>query len=238
VFESLIDSRTDVKPFWRPMTFAIALALHVIVLSGILVQNFFRVPPITEPPIHVTFAHFTPPPAPPAPAPDAPKPAPEAPKSTPAEAEPPMPTEMVQPNATPEEIHIEPMPEEAPAGSGGEGVEGGVPGGVPGGSPMELPLPAGPLRVGGDVSAPVAISQVPPAYPMMARSSRVEGEVVLEAVIRRDGTVGDIKVVRGLRMGCTEAAIDALKRWRFRPGERNGVPVDVYYTLTVGFKLN
>ncbi len=73
---------------------------------------------------------------------------------------------------------------------------------------------------------------------MMARSSRVEGQVKLEAVIRRDGTVGDIKVVQGLRMGCTEAAIAALKQWRFRPEERNGVPVDVYYTLTVGFKLN
>lgn len=239
MFDSLIDSRTDVRPFWRPVTFAIALALHILVLSAILVQNYFRVPPITEPPIHVTFAHFTPPPAPPAPSPAPPKPAPEAPKPEPVEAAPPMPTEMVQPTATPEQIHTEPMPEEAPAGGGSsEGVEGGVPGGVPGGAPMELPLPAGPLRVGGDVSAPVAISQVPPAYPMMARSARVEGDVVLEAVIRRDGTVGDIKVVRGLRMGCTEAAIEALKRWRFRPGERNGVPVDVYYTLTVGFKLN
>jgi periplasmic protein TonB len=236
LFESLIDARTDRKPFWRPAIFAVALGLHVIVLTAILVQNYFQVPSITEPPIHVTFAHFTPPPAPPAAPPAAPKPAPEPPKPV-AEAAPPMPTEMVQPESTPEEIHTGPMPEAPPASAPG-GVEGGVPGGVPGGAPMELPLPEGPLRVGGDVSAPVALSQVPPQYPMMARSSRVEGQVKLEAVIRRDGTVGDIKVVQGLRMGCTEAAITALKQWRFRPGERNGVPVDVYYTLTVGFKLN
>jgi periplasmic protein TonB len=236
LFESLIDARTDRKPFWRPAIFAVALGLHIVVLTAILLQNYFQVPAITEPAIHVTFAHFTPPPAPPAAPPAAPKPAPEPPKPE-VEAAPPMPTEMVQPLSTPEEIHTGPMPEAPPASAVG-GVEGGVPGGVPGGAPMELPLPAGPLRVGGDVSAPVAISQVPPVYPMMARSSRVEGQVKLEAVIRRDGTVGDIKVVQGLRMGCTEAAIAALKQWRFRPGERSGVPVDVYYTLTVGFKLN
>jgi protein TonB len=73
---------------------------------------------------------------------------------------------------------------------------------------------------------------------MQARVARVEGEVKLEAVIRGDGTVGDIRVVQGLRLGCTEAAIEALKRWRFRPGERNGVSVDVYFMLTVDFILN
>ena len=237
MFESLIDARRDTRPFWRPATFATALGLHLCVLLGIMVEDYFKVPPITEPPIHVTFAQFTPPPAPPAPAaPAAPKPAPAAPKPV-EEAPPPMPTEMVQPETTPEMISTEAVPEPASAASS-EGVEGGVEGGVPGGAPMELPVPAGPLRVGGDVSAPEAISRVPPEYPMMARSARVEGDVKLEAVIRRDGTVGDIKVIQGLRMGCTEAAIAALKRWRFRPAERNGVPVDVYYTLTVGFKLS
>lgn len=236
MFDSLIDSRRDRKPFWRPATFAIALGLHLCVLSTILAENYLRVPEISEPPVRVTFAHFTPPPAPPAPAPAAPKPAPTTPEPA-TEAPPPMPTEMVQPESMPEEIRTEPMPEAPPAETGG-GVEGGVPGGVPGGAPMDLPLPAGPLQVGGDVTAPVAISRVPPQYPMMARSARVEGEVRLEAVIRRDGTVGDIKVVQGLRMGCTEAAIEALKHWRFKPGERNGAPVDVYYILTVGFTLH
>jgi periplasmic protein TonB len=236
LFDSLIDSRSDRKPFWRPAIFAVALSLHGCVLAVVLVDNYLKVPPITEPPIHVTFSHFTPPPAPPAPAPAPPKPVAEAPKPVAVEAPPPMPTEMVQPEMMPEEISVEPMPEPAPVAAS-EGVEGGVEGGVPGGAPAALPLPAGPLRVGGDVSAPVAISQVPPEYPMMARNARVEGDVKLEAVIRRDGTVGDIKVLQGLRMGCTEAAIEALKRWRFKPGARNGVPVDVYYTLTVGFKL-
>jgi periplasmic protein TonB len=236
LFESMIDARTDRKPSWQLATFVVALVLHVVVLTAILVQNYFVVPPITEPPIHVTFSHFTPPPAPPAAPPAPPKPAAPEPPKPEVQSAPPMPTEMVQPESTPEEIHTGPMPEPAVESAPG-GVEGGVPGGVPGGAPAELPLPAGPLRVGGDVSAPVAISQTPPQYPSMARNSRVEGQVKLEAVIRRDGSVGDIRVVQGLRMGCTEAAIEALKHWRFKPGERNGVPVDVYYTLTVGFKL-
>jgi protein TonB len=258
LFDSLIDSRSDRKPFWRPATFAVALGLHGCVLAAVLVENCFQAPPVSEPPIHVMFSNFAAPPALPAPA--SPMPAPEAPKRTALETPPPMLAEMVQPSMMPDEISVEPMLELPPAAAG-EGVDGGVADGVTdgvtggvlggvlggavggaldgaaGGAPAALPLPAGPLRVGGDVLAPVAISQAPPEYPMMARNARVEGDVKLEAVIRRDGTVGDIKVVQGLRMGCTEAAIDALKRWRFRPGTRNGVPVDVYYTLTVGFTL-
>jgi len=233
LFESLIESRRDVRTFWRPATVAVALGLHAGVLGTILVENYFKVPPIHEPPIQVTFAHIAPAPPPPAPPPPAPKPA--VPKPV-VETPRPMPTEMVQPEKTPDVIQTEPMPEPPPVVS--EGVEGGVPGGVPGGAPGDLPpLPTGPLRVGGDVTAPVLISRQPPQYPMMARSARVEGVVKLEAVIHSDGTVGDIKVLQPLRMGCTEAAIEALKRWRFKPGERNGVPVDVYYALTVEFRL-
>ena len=152
-----------------------------------------------------------------------------------------MSTEIVQPQVTPEVISTEPVAG-APTATPGEGVEvgvpGGIPGGIPGGVPGGQPLPSGPLWAGGDVSAPVVIHRVQPEYPMKARVARVEGEVKLEAVIRGDGTVGDIRVVPGLRLGCTEAAMEALKRWHFRPGDRNGVPVDVYFMLTVDFILN
>ncbi|MCK4304376.1 MAG: energy transducer TonB [Candidatus Eisenbacteria sp.] len=150
-----------------------------------------------------------------------------------------MSTEIMQPQMTPEAINTEPVAG-APPAAAGAGVEEGVSGGVPGGTPGGVPggVPGGLLWAGGDVSVPVVIHRVQPEYPMIARRARVEGEVRLEAVIRRDGTVGDIRVVQGLRLGCTEAAIEALKRWRFRPGERNGIPVDVYFALTVDFILN
>jgi protein TonB len=143
---------------------------------------------------------------------------------------------MVQPQSTPASISAEPAAE-APDPPAGRGVEGGVPGGVPGGVLGGTPWTSGPLRTGGNVTAPVVLERIQPEYPAAARFARVEGQVKLEAVIRSDGTVGDVKVLQGLRLGCTEAAIEALKHWRFRPGERDGVPADVYFELTVDFVL-
>ena len=124
------------------------------------------------------------------------------------------------------------------------GQPGGVPGGAPGG--VSGGLPGGtvgghvgaPYRAGGDVAAPVALSRVTPIYPLTARQAHLEGYVQLEAVVRRDGTIGDVRVLHGLGLGCTEAAIQALRRWRFEPGQRQGVPVDVFFELTVDFRLN
>ena len=79
--------------------------------------------------------------------------------------------------------------------------------------------------------------QLPDSRREKARSARVQGVVILEAVIHRDGSVGGIRVLRGVPMGCTEAAIAALKRYRFKPGTQHGEPVDVYMTLTVQFTL-
>ena len=62
--------------------------------------------------------------------------------------------------------------------------------------------------------------------------------MILEAVIDRDGNVTAVRALRGLPMGCTEAAIDALQRTKFRPATMNGRPVAVYYVLTVVFKLD
>jgi len=255
LFESLIDSCHETRRFRQPLAFCVALILHASALAIVLAVNHFAVPPAGEPPVQVSFLEFAPPPAPAAPASQA---ASQAPVSPPAEdpaVEPPH-TEIVQPQVTPEPIQVEriaevssPSADDATAAGTPDGVTGGVadgevggiPGGVLGGVPGGVPggtlggVLGGPLTVGGDVSAPVVISRVRPVYPARARNARVEGSVKLEAVIHRDGSVGDVRVIQGLRMGCTEAAIEALKHWRFRPGERNGVPVDVYFELTVDF---
>ncbi len=148
---------------------------------------------------------------------------------------------------------------EGAASSGGftAGVVNGAPGGVPRGTASGRAGGAvggtgdgavgggrgpggeeGPLRTGGEVSSPIVLHRFHPVYPSAARAARVEGAVRLEAVIRRDGSVGEVRVLQELRLGCTEAAIEALRRWRFLPGRRNGTPVDVYFELTVDFKLN
>lgn len=97
--------------------------------------------------------------------------------------------------------------------------------------------PTGPLQVGGDVQAPVKLDSPPPQYTEIARKARIQGVVIVQAIINKEGTVENVKVLKGLPMGLDQAAIDAIKRWRFKPATLNGKPVTVYYNLTVNFTL-
>src|SRR3954468_7783252 len=103
---------------------------------------------------------------------------------------------------------------------------------------LPLIVSAQPYRVGGDVKAPVAIVHVDPVYPQEARQERVSGVVILETVIDHTGAVKDIKVLKGLPNGLSEAAVDAVKQWVFKPGTINGEAVDVIFNLTINFKLD
>src|SRR5262245_887813 len=95
----------------------------------------------------------------------------------------------------------------------------------------------GPFRVGGGVTPPTVLSRVEPQYSEEARKARYQGTVVLEAIVKRDGTVDILRVVRSLGFGLHENAIQALKQWRFKPGMRNGIPVDVALNIEVNFNL-
>ncbi|MCB1053979.1 MAG: TonB family protein [Acidobacteria bacterium] len=97
--------------------------------------------------------------------------------------------------------------------------------------------PTGPLQVGGDVQAPVKLDAPPPQYTEIARKARIQGVVIVQAIINKEGTVENVKVLKGLPMGLDQSAIDAIKRWRFKPATLNGKPVTVYYNLTVNFTL-
>jgi protein TonB len=115
-------------------------------------------------------------------------------------------------------------------GGTGTGTEGNGTGGVE--------VPSGPLHVGGDVKAPIAINRVQPEYTETARKARVAGVVVLEAIINKNGTVEQVRVLKGLPMGLSERAEEAVKAWHFKPGTLGGQPVDVIFSLTVNFKLD
>ncbi len=106
----------------------------------------------------------------------------------------------------------------------------------------EAPPPAepeGPVRfvVGGNITEPKKISAPAPRYPEAARRARIQGAVILELTIGKDGSVKNVKVLRGLRLGCTDAAVEAVKKWKFKPSTLNGKPVEVIYVLTVKFSL-
>jgi len=109
--------------------------------------------------------------------------------------------------------------------------------GVPDAPPP--PEPEGPVRfvVGGNITEPVKLSGPNPIYPEAARRARIQGVVVLECTIGKTGSVQEAKVLRGLPLGLTEAAVDAVKKWRFEASTLNGKPVEVLYILTVRFNL-
>lgn len=85
---------------------------------------------------------------------------------------------------------------------------------------------------------PVEVHRVTPRYPMEARLAGTQGRVVIRAIIRRDGSVDNVQVLADLPHGLGRAAADAVRRWRFRPATYLGEPIDVYYTVTVNFRLD
>jgi len=95
----------------------------------------------------------------------------------------------------------------------------------------------GTFQVGGGVSAPVVIRRIEPEYSEEARKARYQGTVMLQALVRKDGTVDVLNLVRSLGFGLDQNAIDALKQWRFRPAMMNGKPVDVRINVEVSFNL-
>lgn len=95
----------------------------------------------------------------------------------------------------------------------------------------------GPMRVGGDVQAPEKIFNVNPEYPELARRARMEGIVILTAIIDKQGNVMEVEITRGLGLGLDVAALDAVKQWKYTPTFYNGRPVEVILTVTVRFQL-
>lgn len=93
-----------------------------------------------------------------------------------------------------------------------------------------------PVRVGGTIRTPGKTKDVKPAYPDVAQSARVQGVVILEAIIDTDGTIANARVLRSIPL-LDAAALGAVSQWRFTPTQLNGQPVAVIMTVTVNFTL-
>jgi protein TonB len=140
--------------------------------------------------------------------------------------------------------------EEAPPDLGG-GVTGGVPGGIPGGSAggvmgsilsttnAAIPKVATPqrVRVSSGVSTGLLIKKVTPNYPQLAKQARIQGSVVLQAEISKEGTIQNLQLISGHPM-LAPAAIEAVKQWRYKPYLLNGEPVAVETQVVVNFSLS
>ena len=140
--------------------------------------------------------------------------------------------------------------EEAPPDMGA-GVPGGVPGGIPGGSTggvmggilgsanAAIPKVATPqrVRVSTGVATGLLIKKVTPNYPQLAKQARIQGTVVLQAEISKDGTIQNLQLISGHPM-LAPAAIEAVRQWRYKPYLLNGEPVAVETTVQVNFSLS
>ena len=140
--------------------------------------------------------------------------------------------------------------DEAPPQMASTGVVGGVPGGVPGGSmggvigsvlsstPVAVPKIATPtrVRVSSGVSSGLLIRKVSPNYPPLARQARIQGTVILQAQISKDGSIQNLQLISGHPM-LAPAAIEAVKQWKYKPYLLNGEPVEVETQVQVNFTL-
>ncbi len=104
------------------------------------------------------------------------------------------------------------------------------------GSANQPAAPAAPLPVGGEVKSARMISSVPPAYPALARTQHVAGDVRIDALIDTTGRVTTMKVVAGPTL-LQQAAMDALRQWKYQPATLDGKAVPMHLTVTIQFRL-
>jgi periplasmic protein TonB len=240
---TLIASQPKRETRRKLASLPVALAIHALAIGVVMVSQLWAVNEVPEPATVVAFVDFQPPSPPPAPPPPPPGDR-DGEHDVTTNAAPP--AEPVQPH----EIPSEPATARGPD-TGGEpgGVPGGVPGGLPEGIPAGIPggvvgtvagagAPDVPIHIGGDVNPPVPLSRPAPRYPELARMARIQGVVLLEAVIEKDGSVADVRITHDLRLGCGPAAQEAVRSWRYSPATLNGRPVSVYLTIRVTFALS
>ena len=216
-----------------PYTIAVSIAAHVLVIGIVVLVPLVATGALPSPPsAGAIFLVAAPLPQPPPPraAQPAPRVTPTGPRFTGVSYE--------APNGIHDEIETLPTPTVGVIGS--TGIEGvGVLGSqgdyMPAPPPPPKP-PAGPMKVGGQIREPRRVFSVAPVYPAIARQARVQGAVVINAVIGVDGAVRDTQIVTIMPL-LDQAALDAVRQWRYAPTLLNGTPVAVIMTVSVRFTL-
>lgn len=197
---------------------AVAAVAHLLLFALPTLRTAAQAPPEEERAmVVIQQVRFKPPPPPP---PEAPPPEPQA-------------VEIPVPDPTPDELEPirqidEIVPLEQPIDYGDWIAE----------IPPPPPLPdTGPILVGGDVARPTGIYTPLPAYTELARRVRIEGIVILQLTLDKQGVVQDVEVLKELPMGLTESAVKTVSTWRYEPATLNDQPVEVLMTVTVKFTL-
>jgi protein TonB len=241
--DSLLESGGRLKTKrGRTTTFAIILEIALIGVMVLMPLIFTEALPKQQ---LMTFLVAPPPPPPPPP-----------PAAAPVKIVHQVQTDIVNgalrtPTKIPQKIQMIKEDEAPPPVMASSGVVGGVPGGIPGGqmggviggiissTPVAVPKVATPqrVRVSQGVSAGLLVRRVNPTYPPLARQARIQGQVILRAVISKDGSIEGLTLVSGHPM-LAPAAIDAVKQWKYKPYLLNGEPVEVDTEVLVNFTLS
>ncbi len=233
---------------WKRATLPIAYIFEALVIGGMILVPLIYTETLPKAQL-MTFLSAPPPPPPPPPPPAAAAPAPRIIHRVSME------DIMRAPTVIPKTVTmVKEEPEPPPSAVG---VVGGVPGGVPGGqmggvlggvlggvmssAPPPPPPPPRPqvpqrVRVGGQVESAKLIFGPKPEYPPLAKMARIQGEVRLDALISKDGTIENLKVISGHPL-LVASAMDAVKRWRYQPTLLNGEAVEVATEIDVNFTL-
>jgi protein TonB len=214
---------------------AASLVLHATVIAGLVVAPLLRASALPDPANAVNTFFVVPtlvtPPAPPPPA--ARRVASAAPTRTDG------PRGFTAPLEIPDSIEAMSDLDTGTDGGAVGGVEGGVAGGVVGGvvgGILDAAPVTKPMRVGGEIREPRKLVHVRPAYPEHAQWARVQGSVVIDCLIDARGHVVEARVVEGIPV-LNEAALTAVRQWRYTPTLFGGVPIPVQMTVTVNFRI-
>jgi periplasmic protein TonB len=243
MFEEMVVSNAKNKKTNKPWTVVLSMIFQVAFLAILILIPLIYTEAL--PRAMMSSILLAPPPPPPPPPPPAPAQVVHIkPQAHLMEA-----GKLVAPKVIPKDVKI--IKEEEQPPDMGAGIAGGVPGGVAGGSMSGViggviggaggaPPPPKPtvsrVRVGGAVQAAKLVNRVQPMYPPLARQTRISGTVKLHAVIGKDGTVQSLTVESGHPL-LVQAALDAVRQWRYQPTLLNGEPVDVDTEIDVIFSL-
>jgi protein TonB len=214
-----------------------SIVFHAIAISAALIVQVLAVGPLPTPHQPIIF---------------------DAASIMPADIHLPPPAQRIVKSTSTEQASLNAAPIEAPSGvshaTGNEGLPSppaGLIDGIENGPPSSLtdgvgvapvapppppPPPTAPVRLPSGIKSPVKTVDVSPAYPAIARSAHVQGTVILEAVLDASGRVDDVRVLRSIPL-LDQAAIDAVRQWRYTPTLLNGRAIPIVLTVTVSFTL-
>lgn len=251
LFAEAMLENSPTRPQRRTADFVVSAALQTIFLAGLLLLPLYFSEAIDIHQFNKALLVAPPPPAPPPPPASLPASRSAAPKRSALSIE----KQFVAPKVIPRQVAR--VTEELSgndldsAALSGEGATGGVPGGVPGGlaggvvggglsgpvppAPID-PASKGPIRVGGRVKAPRLIFGPEPAYPLLAKHSRISGAVVIDAVIDTQGNVVEVHPVSGSPL-LLIAGMEALSHWKYEPTILGGEAYPVRLLVTITFEL-